>query len=424
MKKVFAVFIVIAAMLAITSLAYGEVVITHLSYTSHGQPYNDYITKMAAEFSKRHPGVRVDIIVGNQEKMKTMMVAGVWPDVLDMPDFDYLGREGALVDVRPLLQKDNLWKYFNGALMQQLIQSNGAVYKAPFEVSVVAGFFNRDSFNKLGLKTPDRMSPKEWTWDAMMSAGKKLTRDLNGDGKADEYGVDRVQNWWRAAVFQAGGTFYEFDKNDQPVRSLWNSPEVLTGVQYAESMFRAGITPFTIASNYKDLYFWFGKTAIDMTDGVGIINAYLQNAGFEWDFCLQPAGPAGPIANSAEIAGPMIMAKSKNVDLAWEWVKFFAMTKENLGEWVAATGRMPALLSALAEYPAAMKLGAKNFNAVLEQANYPAKQQFPVDTAINPRLISLTPVWNGSTPAANFLEAQHAKATAYIEELRAKSAQK
>jgi maltose-binding protein MalE len=187
-------------------------------------------------------------------------------------------------------------------------------------------------------------------------------------------------------------------------------------------MFRLGVTPYLAVSNIKDYYFWTGKTAISVTDGPGIINAYLKDGGFDWDFSLQPAGPAGPISNTASIAGPHIMTTTQNADLAWEWIKFFAMNREHLSQWVSATGRMPALLSALSDYPTAMNIKTKNFNAVLEQANYPAKKQFAVDTSLNPRLVSLTNVWKGTTPSLNFLQAQHEKTTAIIEELKAKNA--
>ncbi|HHW08357.1 MAG TPA: extracellular solute-binding protein [Firmicutes bacterium] len=422
MKKIAWLMLLCSVVLIIPAMAFGETVVTHLTYISHGQNYNDWIMKQAEAFNKANPGIRVEVIIGNQEKMKTMMAAGVAPDVLDMPDFDYLGREGGLVDIRPFLVRDNLWNSFNPALLNLLIKQNGAIYNVPFELGVVAVYFNRDMFNEAGLNTPDRMGAN-WTWDAMVAAGKKLTHDADGNGIPEKFGIDRPWGYWRTAIYQAGGTFYEFDEDELPVRSLWNTPEVLRGVEYTLSFYREGITPHKYhlagALNQVDYYFWTGKTAIDVTDGLGIIDTYLSQSDFNWDFALQPAGPAGPVAGSAGMTGPLILSSSKCINEAWEWVKFYAMDKERMEDWIRSVGRIPALANAQAAYATIKGLTQKNFRAIIEQANYPPKPQYPVDNFLAPRLISLDPVWKEQKSPAIFLQEVHEKMTGYIAELRA-----
>ncbi|HHW09516.1 MAG TPA: extracellular solute-binding protein [Firmicutes bacterium] len=401
----------------------GKTIITHLAYVSSGQQHADWLMKKAADFMALYPDIQVDIVVGNHDKMKTMMAAGVDPDIFDLPDFDYLGGLGQLADIRPMLERDRLINAFNPIMMDRLIQPNGAIYKVPLEVAISTAWYNRDIFHQTGLTTPDRLG-SNWTWDMMVEVGKKTTLDLNGDGMPDIFGIDRPWGYWRTAVYQAGGKFYEFDENQNPVKSLWNTPEVLRGVQYVESFYRLRITPHHTVSDQTQYYFWTGKTALDITDGLAIINVYLKNSDVDWDFMLQPAGPAGPIAAAAAISGPLIMKSTKDLEATWKWAKFIAMDREQIGDFVKITGRMPALLSAQPFYPEYMGLTKKNFQAVIEQSNYPPPVEYPVSNALAPRLVSLDPVWKGDQPAANFLQALHEKMTNIIKEEQAARATK
>lgn len=50
--------------------------------------------------------------------------------------------------------------------------------------------FNRDMIKKLGLTAPDELYKKgEWTWDKFMEIAKAATKDTDGDGKIDQWGV-------------------------------------------------------------------------------------------------------------------------------------------------------------------------------------------------------------------------------------------
>jgi ABC-type glycerol-3-phosphate transport system substrate-binding protein len=386
--------------------------------------------KQAENFNKLNKGIRVEIIIGNQEKMKTMLAAGVPPDILAMSDFAYLGRQGWFVDIRPLLVRDNLWKNFNPTMMNAMAQDNGAIYVVPWFINAGAAFFNRDMFNASGLISPDRMG-KSWTWDAMITAGKKLTTDADGNGIPEKFGIDRPWGYWGTAVAQAGGAFYEFNKDEQPIRSLWMSPEVKRGIEYTLSMYTEGITPhkwhLSKALNQVDYYFWNGKSAIDVTDGLGILDAYLSKAPFDWDFSLQPIGPVGPINHvDNTIGGLNILTTCKNIDAAWEWMKYYVMDRDRMIDFARSVGVIPALLSAQPVYPEIKNLSNKNFSAVLEQSSFPPKKKlYSVDTFLVPRFVSFDAVWSGQKPVETQLQEVHDKMTAYInEKLAANSAQK
>lgn len=51
-------------------------------------------------------------------------------------------------------------------------------------------FYNKTLVQKLGLEDPYELQQKgEWTWDKFRDFAKKATKDTNGDGKTDVYGV-------------------------------------------------------------------------------------------------------------------------------------------------------------------------------------------------------------------------------------------
>ncbi|HHW10913.1 MAG TPA: extracellular solute-binding protein [Firmicutes bacterium] len=398
-----------------------EITITHMAYQHSGANYHDYMQKKAEEFNRTHPGIKVEIIIGVQDQLATMIAGGVPPDVIDLPDFAHLGPAGQLVNLKPLMERDGITRLYNPAVLRGLT-INDAIYTMPSQLAMFITYFNRDLFDQAGLITPDKMGAA-WDWDQVISAGKKLTVDRDGDGRGEFYGFDRP--WgagWRLAVLQFGGWFYAYDNMMQPIKSLWNSKEVLAAIQTYERIFTERITPHLAMSSADEqrYYFWTGNTAIDIQDGLTIIGNYLKNTSFEWDLALLPRGPAGPITIGGG-TGPSIMAATKHVNEAWEWVKFFTANKENAEALAVATGGFPALLSAQQIYPVLTDTTNKNYRAIFEQATYvqPPEASYPLSNDLNPRRVDMSPIWKGATPAINHLETIHQQKQAIIDEMLA-----
>ncbi len=421
MKRMSVLCCAIVFLCAWSSVAFGETVLTYLVYSSSGQASLDWTMRQVEEFNKTNgKGIRVDVIVGNQEKMRTMMAAGVPPDMLSMSDFGYLARQGWFVDIKPFLLRDNLMKLFNHALLAQL-EKDGGIYTVPWFINAGASYFNRDLFDNAGVATPIQMGAN-WTWEAMLTASKKLTIDADGNGLPESFGIDRVYAYFPTAVAQAGGAFYEFDEKEQPIRSLWNTPEVRMAAEYVLNFYTSGTVPHKYhlegRLNQAAYYFWEGKTAINVTDHLGILDSYLRNAAFEWDFALQPIGPAGPINHmDNSIGGPNILTTCKDVEAAWEFMKFYLMDRDRMIGFVRDVGVLPALLSAQPSYPVLKNLGNKNFAAVFEQSSFPSKRPlYTVERFLIPRFVSLDQVWSGRKPVETMLLEIHEQMSAFIKE--------
>ncbi|HEX6972656.1 MAG TPA: hypothetical protein VF234_10605, partial [Limnochordia bacterium] len=240
-----------------------------------------------------------------------------------------------------------------------------------------------------------------------------------GDGTAEQFGMDRSYAGYAWAVHQAGGRFY--DDFVTPTRSLWNSPEVLRGIEFVNSIFQAGVTARWQVDNWRDFYFWNGSSAIDLVDQPSIIGVYLKNARFDWDMALQPKGPYSR-ATRVAVEGYMIPRDSKQLQATWEWLKFIAVDEENVRRLVRATGIVPALTALQSEYIDVLGIEEKHWPVIFE--NMEAPNSFPgyfVDDRLNPRSFMgpITAIWSGQTPSRTWLEATHRQAQAVIDELNA-----
>ena len=58
-------------------------------------------------------------------------------------------------------------------------------YALPYESVPTLMFVNKTLLNKEGIRIPDN----NWTWDEFYNICKRLTKDTDGDGKIDQFGV-------------------------------------------------------------------------------------------------------------------------------------------------------------------------------------------------------------------------------------------
>mgnify|MGYP000880622253 FL=1 len=75
--------------------------------------------------------------------------------------------------------------------MRKVGSFDGKLYGISDYVGGATGFFyNKDMLKREGLEDPAELQKKgEWTWDKFLEICKGVTKDLNGDGKIDQYGL-------------------------------------------------------------------------------------------------------------------------------------------------------------------------------------------------------------------------------------------
>lgn len=388
--------------------------LTHFVYTWHGANYHQYLRDKADQFAQLHPGVQVDIIIGAHAQFDVMLAGGIPPDILELPDYGHYTLEGIFTDLRPYMERDELLQEFAPPILDLVTAPDGGIYAMPLEVGMVNTIYNEDAFAERGLATPKELG-NAWNWETVLDYGSKFTVDRDGDGIPEEFGIDRPAAMWRNAVHQAGGRF--FDDPWRPRMSLWNSDEVLTGIEFVAQIYRLGITPHLRVPDPNDFHFRTGRTAINLVDGPGVIGATLEGVAFDYNLYLQPMGPQTR-ASAIGVAGPYILTTTQDTDLAWEWVKFVAADQANVEEWVRLTARIPAMTALQPYYAEAVGITHLDYRYIFDQVIQPNPYAYTLTPELNPRRApDLLPVWRGDVAPQAFLENLHNQYSAIIQAL-------
>lgn len=138
------------------------------------------------EFSRRNPQVRVTPVAqtgggtGMNEKLTAAIVSGTPPDIATMfPRF--LGRliENNQIVPWELSAADKRDIY---EAIQQVFGQRGKTWAVPIEHSLYGLYWNRKLFREANLSGP----PK--TLQELVDFGRRVARDLDGDGKLDQWG--------------------------------------------------------------------------------------------------------------------------------------------------------------------------------------------------------------------------------------------
>ena len=242
--------------------------------------------KLADEFNKSHPDIQVNIDMipwaNYTDKVTTNLAAGMVPDA---SSFKYTWLP-AYIDQKILYPLDDLyskWQYKDDMQsylidLYQNASPDKKLYFMPFSISVMYVYYRKDLFEAAGItKTPE-------TWDDFLVAAQKLTKDTDGDGKVDQYGVTlrptaNGHEAWYSFLF---GNMKDPSFYDENGKLSFTSPEVIEGNQFFIDLFKKyKVVPPTAPSdgtNEGIAYLNSGKAAM-MVQHLLCSQALLKGAG-------------------------------------------------------------------------------------------------------------------------------------------------
>ena len=280
--------------------------------------------ELVERFHRKQDRIRVKLehITGwnYHAKVLAMTLGKCPPDVMcaDDEQFRQLCDAGLYEDLTPYVKRDLqseahdtypvLWNSFRVGEKQ---------YSIPYVGNCLLIFYNRDLRRSAGLR-PD--PNPNWDWDEFNRDAVALTRDLDGDGRTDQFGLNRL-SWFYCLqwVWASGGS----DMDPEMKRYTFDTPEALRGLQFHyDQMHKLKVVPgLTDLPNMNwEAQFLTGRTATVVTGSWWLVQARLAK-GIDWDVAPMPRGPVKR-ATRATAEGLSISPQSKNKDAAWEWIKF------------------------------------------------------------------------------------------------------
>ncbi|MFV0636362.1 ABC transporter substrate-binding protein [Mitsuokella sp. WILCCON 0060] len=301
-----------------------------------------YIDEVIAKFEAEHPNVKVVYQSGIRKEdysewLAGKALAGEMPDLFLIPqnDFNLYTNRGALAPLDTLAKDDanfELADFYPTPLAYGRSSEAGPLYALPVECVPRLMFVNRTLLSREGIPLPD----DDWTWDDFLSICQKVTRDTDGDGRLDQFGVYGYT--WQDAVITSGQKLFRADgkasyfanpRIEDAIRFTIALHQTQQGQTVQERDFDLGhvaFRPFSFAAyrTYQP-YPWRIKKATN----------------FEWDCIRLPRGPEGKNTSPIQTLLMGINAQTKQRQLAWEFLKAVCYEKENQQKLLTLSAALP-----------------------------------------------------------------------------------
>lgn len=176
--------------------------------------------ELAGIYTESHPNVTVEyinIVDGGpwgRDQLQRMIAGGTPPDLMMMNtgQFESFGSRGALAELDERVSQDglDLAVYWEPAV--EGCKIDGKLYGLPKDISDHVVYINTEFFAEAGVELPSN----EWTWDDYKEVCKALTRDSDGDGQPDRWGIGIVNSsWsWGSFVHTNGGEIMNAERTE------------------------------------------------------------------------------------------------------------------------------------------------------------------------------------------------------------------
>jgi multiple sugar transport system substrate-binding protein len=186
-------------------------------------------------FREVEPEITVKLIEASDRddllaRLSTSFAGGTPPDLflLNYRFYGQFASRGVLEPVQERLEASDAFsedEFYEQAL--DAFRLDGELVCLPQNISSLVVYFNKDMFRKAGVPEPRT----GWTWNDMVEKAIKLTRDHDGDGEIDQYGLGVEPSIIRLAPFVWSNGGELVDDEDEPTRFTLESPAAQEALQ-------------------------------------------------------------------------------------------------------------------------------------------------------------------------------------------------
>ena len=228
-------------------------------------------------------GVKVNIEVVDWDNYWTLLEAGASGGT--MPDVFWMHSNNAqmymendvLLKLNDYVEKEkiDMSKYYEG-VKNLYTRSDGNIYALPKDHDTIALLYNKAIFDKYGVEYPT----KDWTWENMYEAAKKITEGSNGDVYGMAMNTSNNQDGWYNIVYDYGAEIITEDHKGTTI----GSDKGKQAMKMVRKLLTVGAPQSVVAETGTDSLFQSNKCAM-ITQGSWMINAFYtaeNSADYKW----------------------------------------------------------------------------------------------------------------------------------------------
>ncbi|MGO4497319.1 sugar ABC transporter substrate-binding protein [Paenibacillus sp. 2RAB27] len=295
--------------------------------------------KLTDSYMQKYPTKKVKYTIvppaEYAQKLETLVASGKAPDVFyaGEPLFQKLAGSGTLLKMDDLIkssksfEESNVWKKgldryrFDGKVL-----GKGSLYGLPKDVGPWAFAYNKDLFDKAGVKYPSAKAG-EWTWNDMIEAAKKITTQ-GANGKTDVFGVAGYS--LESAVWANGGDYIDYNTGTIKI----DEPAFIEALQFvADLKLKYKVSPSPTDEKAQGGYARFVAGKIGMFPMGPWDQPGFWKLPFGWDIAAWPASPkTGKTATWLGSAGFVISSKTKFPEDAFNLAAYLSLDRDSQKE--------------------------------------------------------------------------------------------
>lgn len=348
--------------LGLTACSGGSKKITISHYVPNTED-KTYFAKLAPEFEKTHPNIKINIITVPyaqfDTKLQTLMASDP-PDVTshygDGGFIEYYDKD-MIMDLTPLMKENKFDAKTVGIpdSLMKIYNIKGKQYGIPDSMYVSMLVYNKDVLDKAGIpKLPTSYEDKSWTFDKLVDIAKKVTK-ISSNPEESMYGL--VWDSWNTPdmnpVYFGAKIFSEdtWANGGHPSKSYYNSPECIAAFQSMNDLINKDkVAPkpnvSTALAGTSDM-FLVGKTAMTATGAWEITG--VKDLNFKVGVAAIPVGKNSKIRDVIYVDPLMILKGSKHPKEAFQWIQYL-VSKETEEKAIDMASVPPANALALDKY--------------------------------------------------------------------------
>jgi multiple sugar transport system substrate-binding protein len=278
------------------------------------------------EFRQVEPDVTVKLVEASDRddliaRLSTSFAGGQPPDLF-LINYRFYGQFASREVLEPIQSRlDGSDAFDEDDFYEEALDAfrrDGELVCLPQNISSLVVYYNRDLFREAGVREPEA----GWTWNDMVEKAIALTRDENGDGNVDRYGLGAEPSLIRIAPFVWSNGGELVDDLERPTRFTLDTPAAQEALQAFFDLRALHIvvpTEEEIESEEDETRFLNGRTAMVLSSRRAT-PTFRTITAFDWDVAPLPRHrePAGILHSDAYC----MTASSKEKDAAWRFMEF------------------------------------------------------------------------------------------------------